>query len=60
MSRGLRWRLFFEPRDLWVGAYVTCDPSAYDLFGYPARYQWRVYVCVVPMLPVLFTWERVS
>lgn len=56
----MKWRLFFEPRDLWVGAYVTRDPSEYDLFGDVCRCQWRVYVCLVPMLPLLFTWESAA
>lgn len=34
--------MFFEPRDLWVGVYWTHG---------------RVYVCLLPTLPILFEWS---
>jgi hypothetical protein len=38
-------RLLFEPRDLWVGIY----------WNRPVRRALQVYVCIVPMLPLLVT-----
>lgn len=54
---GHRWMLrpwsvmlLWEPRDLWVGVYWT---TAED-----ARHRYlAVYVCVVPLLPVRFTFR---
>lgn len=42
------WRIFFEPRDIWVGLYWKRYPRAIDL-----------YVCVVPCLPLnlYFQWH---
>jgi hypothetical protein len=39
----MRLRIKVEPRDLWIGAYV--DPAAR-----------RLYVCVVPCLPIVLDW----
>ena len=43
-----RLRLFWEPRDLWVGCYWKRYPKAIDL-----------YVCLVPCLPLnlYLQWE---
>jgi hypothetical protein len=37
--------LLWEPRDLWVGVYL--DPQAQGM---------RVYVCLLPCLPVRISW----
>lgn len=56
----MKWRLFFEPRDLWLGVYWTRDAAEYAFDGSPFRYEWRVYLCLVPMLPLLVTWTTVA
>jgi hypothetical protein len=48
---GVWIRPMFEPRDLWIGAYVK---EPYWEMG------WRVYgayLCVVPCFPVLVSWR---
>lgn len=45
----------FEPRDLWVGVYWNRDE--YGSSNWRTR-RLRVYVCIVPMLPIVFTRER--
>lgn len=45
----MKVQIFFEPRDLWLGLFWTRRPD-----------ELRVYVCLVPMLPILFTWRRAS
>jgi hypothetical protein len=47
-KRKIRVRLLWEPRDLWVGVYWTVDREA----TYPRL---RVYVCLLPTLPILVT-----
>jgi hypothetical protein len=53
-----RIRIKFEPRDLWVGAFIKTEwrghNSLFDL------YTVTVYVCLVPMLPLIlgpFKWQ---
>jgi hypothetical protein len=45
-----RWSIhaFFEPRDIWIGVYWTRDLSLS-----PAGTRLRVYICLLPCLPVL-------
>lgn len=43
----MRARLLFEPRDLWFGAYWDRHPG-----------ELRVYICIIPMLPLLLTFRR--
>lgn len=54
----MKVRLLFEPRDLWVGVYWDREDigSANGLFGC----DWRVYICVVPMLPIRISWSERS
>lgn len=40
-------RMFVEPRDIWVGVYWNRQPD-----------ELRVYVCIIPCLPVLLTFRR--
>lgn len=40
-------KLFFEPRDIWIGVYWTSN-----------RDTLKVYVCLVPCIPLLFTFKR--
>lgn len=37
MNFGRRWRLEFQPRDMWVGVYIARSD---------------IYVCLVPMLVI--------
>lgn len=52
MSARARFRLLFEPRDIWIGAYIKAP-----YWEGPALRQ-EVYICLVPMLPILVTWTR--
>lgn len=45
-SRVASW-LLFEPRDLWIGVYWKKDCT-----------HGHVYICLIPMLPILVTWLR--
>lgn len=50
----VRLRLLFEPRDLWVGVYWNLrrtTPST--IVG--VRWLLEIYLCVVPMFPLLLT-----
>lgn len=47
MSAFVRW----EPRDLWIGVYWTREPLG-------GRFRWRVYLCIVPCVPIIFEWWR--
>jgi hypothetical protein len=46
-----RWtvRAFFEPRDVWIGVYWTWAEAG------PDGRDFRVYVCILPCLPILVT-----
>lgn len=57
-----RWkvRAFFEPRDAWVGVFWD-RPVSYGDQGQPLIQHLKVYVCLLPFLPVVFhRTERVS
>ncbi len=41
----MRVAVRFEPRDLWVGAYVD-------------THKLRVYICLLPMFPIIVEWGR--
>jgi hypothetical protein len=47
MARRVTISLGFEPRDLWVGVYWTLAEHGLD-----------IYVCILPMLPIRFRYER--
>lgn len=40
-------KLFFEPRDMWIGVFWDRRPN-----------ELRIYVCLVPCLPLLITVRR--
>ena len=42
-------KIKFEPRDLWIGVFWDIKFA-----GYPAHRLLYVYVCIVPMFPILF------
>jgi hypothetical protein len=52
--------LLWEPRDLWVGVYWDKDASAsfYDPSCTILEREYRVYVCLIPCLPIRVTWLR--
>ena len=61
MATGFRVFVRFEWRDLWVGVYV--DPR-YAVVKLPSPkpptiITRRVYVCLVPMVPIVFEWRVV-
>lgn len=45
-------RLKFEPRDLWLGVYWRNEHSDCH-----AGVCLRIYICVLPCLPLIFTFE---
>ena len=53
--------LFFEPRDLWVGVfwdwtpYYTHDASGRETY---TGTMWKIYVCLLPTVVLLFSWKR--
>lgn len=49
-GRRVSIRVAFEPRDLWLGVYV--DKPWWEM-GYLWR---RLYVCIVPTLPIVIVW----
>ena len=40
-------RLFFEPKDIWVGVYVHGE------YWEASDRRWRVYICLFPCLPLM-------
>ena len=49
-------RIKFEPRDLWVG--IFWDRAGRITTLDTDQQQYRVYICLVPMLPIIFTIRR--
>lgn len=49
-------KIKFEPRDLWVG--VFWDRGARITTLETDQQQYRVYVCLVPCFPIIFTVSR--
>jgi hypothetical protein len=49
-----RWRIraFFEPRDIWVGVFWD-RPVSYGDGGQPLVRHLKIYVCLLPCLPIL-------
>lgn len=43
-------RVLFEPRDLWVGAYVK------EPYWEGGQHIQCIYVCILPMFPILIQW----
>lgn len=52
LHRNVEFRLKFEPRDLWIGAYWSHAQSIESLYQ-----RLDVYVCIVPTLPLRFRFE---
>lgn len=50
---GIYW--LWEPRDIWLGVYWNVAKQPHENGGILWR-QRQVYVCLLPMLPVLFQW----
>lgn len=46
----------FDPRALWIGAYVKDPAKGNPLMEW--KYRADVYVCVVPMFPLVFKWRH--
>jgi len=61
VTTGFRVFVRFEWRDLWIGVYV--DPehevTKLPLPKPPTIVTRRVYVCLVPTLPIIFEWQVV-
>lgn len=49
MAVQLQVRVKFEPRDVWVGVYVAKPEAAIP-------WTRRVYMCLIPMLPLVVSW----
>lgn len=45
----MHMKIYFEPRDLWVGIYWTRDGTIM-----------RLYICLLPMLPIRISWWSYS
>ena len=41
----------FEPRDIWIGLYID---SKFDTY----RCKYKIYVCLLPMLPIVISYSR--
>jgi len=56
----VRARVEFEPRDLWVGAYWNRSPAyaGQDAKAMYLRWEYDLYVCLVPTLPLHVWWSR--
>ncbi len=50
----------FEPRDLWVGAYWNRSPAyaGQDATAMYLRWEYDLYLCLIPTLPVHVWWSR--
>lgn len=42
----------FEPRDMWVGIHWN-KFHFYDHWGDPNRHGLKIYICIVPMFPIV-------
>lgn len=45
-------RVYFEPRDLWVGVYWNYEKDKYLV---PAS-KLDIYICIIPMFPIRLSW----
>lgn len=54
----IKVRVVFEPRDLWIGAYWDCAPVYWRREDLIFVDRYRVFICLVPMFPILITWNR--
>lgn len=50
----MSWRIYFEPRDIWVGVYWTTRWETDNPHDGAERWL-DVYICVLPCLPVRVT-----
>lgn len=51
MQVGRFWiRVMFKPRNFWMGAYIK------EPFWEGGHRVQEIYVCILPMLPVLISW----
>jgi len=48
----------FEPRDLWVGVYWDYYVHPKSAFTFEQLVTLDIYVCLLPMIPIRFRWER--
>lgn len=51
----MKIKIFFEPRDIWVG--VFWDLDIVDTPYGPLFENYRVYICIIPMFPIKITWR---
>lgn len=49
-------RVFFEPRDLWIGVCWNCYPTG-GVQGAPVVWWLDIYVCLVPCLPIKLSFK---
>ena len=59
----MKIRVEFKLEDFWIGVYWRQTPqTSYDYFNETEHligWQYDVWVCLLPCLPVHITWERV-
>ncbi len=51
----MRIRIYFEPRDLWVGVYWNVERTSFDNSRVRCR-EWSVYICLLPCFPIRLRW----
>ena len=56
------WRLYWEPRDIWVGVYWNVSRGPFGCYEArrPVVYSQRfdVWVCLIPCVPLHLRWYR--
>jgi hypothetical protein len=56
-----RWvTIHWEPRDCWIGVYWTWKATGYHTAYGLVRWEWHLYVCLVPCLPIHLIWGQVE
>ena len=49
-------KILWEPRDIWVGVYWDRGCGSHVPWAKGLRRMWRVYICIVPCLPLRLEW----
>ncbi len=57
----MKAKLYFEPRDMWIGVFWKAGHSgAEQVDRYRDRIwtEWHAYICIIPMICLRLTWRR--